>query len=137
MLLSVSLQNQEARAEESGLRCLASVGCLWGWGSAGELEARLEEMEITQPGGWLQSKGVTGREAGGTTRNVSDCTVSLDVQKVPTMWNRIVFTTNLLIGTIGGQSLWGGRRAEPLQDSRVLSTVKPKVNAMGSMPQVS
>ena len=48
------------QAEERGLRCRASLGCLQGWGSVGELEAMLGEMETPRPGGWPQSKAMTG-----------------------------------------------------------------------------
>lgn len=48
-----------------------------GQGCAGELEAMLEEC------GWSEFKGMMGWEAGRTTFNVSDCILSLDIQKVP------------------------------------------------------
>ena len=64
---------------------------------AGELEAVPKEMEKMCACGWLACQGVMGWEAGRSAFNVSDCILSLDVQKVLLGWNWAVFTSKFQV----------------------------------------
>lgn len=96
ILLCVSLQSQEARAEGCGLRCLGALEGLCGQRHAGELEAVPKEMEMCACA-WLACKGVMRWEARRSAFNVSDCILSLDVQKVLLGWNWVVFTSKFQV----------------------------------------
>lgn len=72
-------------------------------------------------------------EAGRTAFNVSDCIMSMDIQKVPLVWNWVVSTRKLQIKIVWRRLECTVKGAESLQFTQSSAHYQPKGNTIQSM----